>query len=239
MTSYELFVTLLGTRSNIPGQSENLINDGIRQSNQEQLFDLRKSCLYCLAAITGDQDHAMKYLLEGRIPAGVELVVGRFGSPIIETLGTRKLASLERTVTNIIFDTQLHQPKKKTKKLCQLWRSSSHHPFYKGYKTDQVQTGLSEGYVDTAQLQERVGRLLLGGVLLALLDLLMVIQSLSSGSDQGDEICELVTKLLDFAIVDLEEEKVLGFFGETFGSVKGQFGAKAHEGQDMAHRMSP
>jgi hypothetical protein len=41
--------------------------------------------------------------------------------------------------------------------------------------------------------------------------------------NQGDELGELGTKLVNFAIVYLEEEKSFGFLRETLGSVKGYF----------------
>ena len=107
-------------------------------------------------------------------------------------------------------------------------RSSSRH-WTGAAKTDQVQAFLGERYVDPAQFQVRRFHSLGFSVLLALLDPLMIICSLSSGSDQGNEIRDGGTKLLDFAIVDLEEEKLLGFLGETTGSVRGVSSMPAQE----------
>lgn len=54
MTRYELFVTLLGARSNIPAQAEDLVNDSVELSNQEQVLDLMQSCVYCLVTIASN-----------------------------------------------------------------------------------------------------------------------------------------------------------------------------------------
>ena len=115
--SYELFVTFLSARSNISGQAEDLMNDRIGLSDQEQLLDLRQNFLHCLVAVAGDQDYAVKDFLEGRLPAGIELAIVLFGSSIVQTFRASKLTGLEGTVANIIGDTQLC--KQKTN-LCQL-----------------------------------------------------------------------------------------------------------------------
>ena len=47
--------------------------------------------------------------------------------------------------------------------------------YFSSCKTDQAQASLSEGYVDTAQLQQRLARPLLRSVLLALLDFFLVL----------------------------------------------------------------
>lgn len=144
------------------------MNDGIGLSNRKQLLDLRQNFLYCLMTIAGDQNHTVKNFLEGRLPGRIELAI-RFDASIVKILRTSKLAGLEGTIANIIGDVQLYKQNENCVSFAVIIP-----PFHHNRKTDQIQAGLSEGDVDTAQFQKWLVCSFLRSVLLALLDLFMV-----------------------------------------------------------------
>ena len=64
--------------------------------------------------------------------------------------------------------------------------------------------------------------------LLALSDLFLAMLNLVRRHDQRNEVSDLGTELLDFGIVDMEEEKGLGLLGKSIRSVKSK-SEQAHD----------
>ena len=159
--------------------------------------------------VASNENHAIDFLLEGRNPIRIECVPGCL-SQITKVLRASLHSHIEGGVANLICDSHLRRRKGKSATRRASFSDNAN------WQTHLFQSLVAEGYIDSTHLQERRSSLFLRRIFLGLSNLLsLIIDDLGGGGDQGHELGELCTKIMDKGMVNAKEEACFGLLWET------------------------